>query len=470
MLTYDLDKKNGSLYIALCNNIKNDILNGKLKSNEKLPSKRVLSKHLGISVITTQAAYEQLIQEGYIYSVLKKGYFVCNIKQIKTSKENTAVQSIMIPGKNKNIDFDFTSQSMDSNNFPFSVWAKLMRKVVSTKEKELLTVSECSGTLELRKAICAHLKDFRGVNIQNEQVIIGAGTEYLYGLLIKLLGKDKLYCLESPGYSKIAQIYSINEVKYKFCALDQNGISIDELNKTECSIVHISPTHHFPTGITMPVARRYELLEWANKSSERYIIEDDYDSEFRLNGNPVEPLMSLDNNQKVIYINTFSKSLASTIRISYMVLPPYLAQKFYNLLGFYSCTVPTFEQFTLSEFINQKYFEKHINRMRILYTKKRNYIIQCIKEVFLPAECTVIPNDSGLHFLIKFNTDKTDAQIESLLEENRIRIKCVADYIPDNNTSLIKNYEHKFIFAYSNIKTEGIKDSLLKVRALIFNR
>ena len=189
------------------------------------------------------------------------------------------------------------------------------------------------------------------MNVDPDQIIVGAGTEYLYGLLVKLLGTDKVYCVEDPGYKKISQIYECNTAKCLPVQMDEQGISVELIKKVNAQIAHISPTHHFPTGITMPVNRRYELLAWANESSDRYIIEDDYDSEFRMNGHPIPPILSIDACEKVIYINTFSKSLTSTIRISYMVLPEHLANEFYRRLSFYSCTVSTFEQYTLARFI-----------------------------------------------------------------------------------------------------------------------
>lgn len=219
------------------------------------------------------------------------------------------------------------------------------------------------------------------MEIAPEQIIIGAGTEYLYGLLIELLGYDKNYCLEEPGYRKISQIYSSHQVKTCHAALDECGIQIEELERLNAQIVHISPSHHFPTGILMPIGRRYELLGWASKDETRYIIEDDYDSEFRLSGKPIPTLQSIDVLEKVIYINTFTKTLASTIRISYMVLPMHLVRLFHEKLSFYSCTVSTFEQYTLAHFIQEGYFEKHINRMRSYYQKKRNLLLDAIKKV-----------------------------------------------------------------------------------------
>ena len=238
----------------------------------------------------------------------------------------------------------------------------MIRETISEKENELLEVSPCGGVRELREAIAKHLQSFRGMSINPDQIIVGAGTEYLYGLLIKLLGKDKIYCIENPGYKKLKQIYEDNDVECRIANMDDKGILVDELKALNADVAHISPTHHFPTGITMPINRRYEVLAWANEKDGRYIIEDDYDSEFRINGKPIPPLQNIDVCGKVIYMNTFSKSLTSTIRISYMVLPEALANEFYRRLSFYSCTVSTFEQYALARFINEGYFPPSANQ------------------------------------------------------------------------------------------------------------
>ena len=244
------------------------------------------------------------------------------------------------------------------------MWAKLTRENVAGRSDKLLEVSESSGIYELREAIAGHLASFRGLHASPDQIVVGAGTEYLYGLIIKLLGKDKKYCVEDPGYRKISQIYEAEGVKHAFGKMDGSGLLVSELVRTKADIAHISPTHHFPTGITMPIGRRGEIMAWAMEEEGRYIVEDDYDSEFRLAGRPVPSLFSTDNNNKVIYMNTFSKTISPSLRVGYMVLPKCLVDRFDVRLGFYSCTVPTFEQLVIAELINNGDFERHINRVR----------------------------------------------------------------------------------------------------------
>ncbi len=464
MLTYSLADDDGPLYKSLYSHIKQDIYEGRLKSNEKMPSKRTFAKNLGVSTITVENAYDQLIEEGYMYAVSKKGYFIADITDI--AKTKTLVQpslNIETHEKKEDIEFDFSSNRTESVNFPFSVWAKLMRSVISERKQELLEMPFCGGVEELRNAIASHLFHFRGMTVDKNQIIVGAGTEYLYGLLVKLLGRDSIYCIENPGYKKLKQVYDSNYIRCYFADMDSDGIKTDELRKVNADIVHISPTHHFPTGITMPVSRRYELLAWANESDSRYIIEDDYDSEFRIKGKPIPTLQSIDACGKVIYINTFSKSLTSTIRISYMVLPEKLANRFYEKMSFYSNTVSTFEQYTLAEFISQGYFEKHINRMRLHYGRKRTQIFNIIKNNFDKDECQIIENDSGLHFLLQIKTNYSDREIKERLLENHIKIAAITDYEYGEE---IKD-KHQFILNYSNLDIAGLDAALKQLKMIM---
>ena len=447
MLTYSFENIDCPVYEYLYKCIKDDILSGTLAPGEKLPSKRMFAKNNGTSTITIQNAYDQLISEGYIYTLPKKGYYVAEIEGMTPINMSAEVHyDIRIP-KEKEYICDFTSNEIDSDNFPFSVWAKISREIISGYKDKLMKISPAAGVFELRKAIADHLKSFRGLLVDPDQIIIGAGTEYLYSFIIELLGKDKIYTLENPGYKKLIHIYGQKGVECSFASIDDYGVTVEELRKCNADVAHICPNHHFPTGINMPASRRYELLAWANEKEERYIVEDDYDSEFRIDGKPIPPLFSIDACNKVIYMNTFSKSLTPTIRVSYMVLPVHLANKFYRMLSFYSCTVSNFEQYTLAEFIAQGYFEKHINRMRLHYSRKRKSIINSIEKSSFGKKCRILENDAGLHFLIEVNTDVEDCEIIKRLDDEGIRIKAISDYyIKDTDRK-----EHCFIINYSNM-------------------
>ncbi len=464
MLTYNYENRDVPLYEYVYKCIKNDILCGNLKQGEKLPSKRTFAKNNGVSTITIQNAYEQLISEGYVYTIPKKGYYVADIENmvVKTNVESVKFD-IRIPKQKESYRIDLSSNKTNPEYFPFSVWAKLCRETIASRSNELMEVTPTGGAYELRSAIAKHLKSFRGMSVDPNQIVIGAGTEYLYGLLIQLLGSDKNYCTENPGYKKLVQIYEKHNIKCYFANMDEKGISVESLRRANADVAHISPTHHFPTGISMPANRRYEVLSWANESDGRYVIEDDYDSEFRPSGKPIPPMFSIDRAEKVVYMNTFSKSLTPTIRISYMILPPHLINRFYKELSFYSCTVSNFEQYTLSEFINQGFFEKHINRMRLYYSKQRKRLITNIENSKLNEVCEIIENDSGLHFLLRLKTDKPDNEITDMLKEKGIQIRALSEYY----LAPARKQEHLFIMNYSDIDMEKIEEAIEEITGIL---
>lgn len=461
MLTYSFENiGNTTLYEHLYNCIKDDIQKGILSSGEKLPSKRTLANNLGISVITIENAYAQLIAEGYINSIPRKGFFVSDIRPASYSDNKVYnIADLNILKEEPVFLADFTSNQTDSENFPFSTWNKILRKIISDNKNELMKNPPAGGTKELREAIAHHLRDFRNMIVSPEQVIIGAGTEYLYGLLIQLLGHDKIYAVENPGYNKIAKIYESNNVICKYIDIDSNGIILNKIKNENADIIHISASHHFPTGIVMPIQRRYELLEWACENNNRYIIEDDYDSEFRFTGQMIPTLQSIDSQDKVIYINTFTKSLASTIRISYMVLPPQLLKKYYKTLNFYSSAVSNFEQLTLAKFISEGHFEKHINRMRNYYRTQRDELLSIINKSPLSSHITISEKDSGLHFLMHINTKLNDDEIIKRALACGIKISSLSQYYE----TPINNVSHTFIINYSSLKLNIMDDAISKL-------
>jgi len=459
MLTYSFEEADASLYEYLYKCIKKDIISGTIKPGEKLPSKRTLARNNGISTITVQNAYDQLIGEGYIYTIEKKGYYVADISGLsELPKEGRIVFDIKVQ-KEEQYEFNLAGNGMNPDNFPFSIWAKLSREVIAAKKDELMTRSPSTGVFALRNAIAEHLKSFRGMLIDPNQIVVGAGTEYLYGILVQLLGKDKIYAIENPGYKKLIDIYAQYDVKPVYADMDQSGLTIDGLSVAKAEVAHICPNHHFPTGITMPASRRYEMLAWANEQSTRYIIEDDYDSEFRRNGKPIPTLFSIDSCEKVVYMNTFSKSLTPTIRVSYMVLPVHLANRLYEKMAFLSCTVSNFDQYTLAEFINRGYFEKHINRMRLYYIRQHSRVLEMIEESSLKDYCEVIENDSGLHFLLKLSTDISDSELGKRLRERGVSIRALSDYYLTKE----KRREHYLIMNYSNIDIELLPEACERI-------
>ena len=466
MLTYTLnDDCSTSLYEQLYELIKSDILSGNLKKDAKLPSIRSFSKNLGISTITVKNTYTQLVSEGYLYSLEKKGYFVSDISINIKQSLNSSKTSLTKQKSSSKYFADFVSNQINQDNFPFSIWAKLMREIITDKNEDLLKVIPAQGIIELREAISKYLYEFRGMQVDVDQIIIGAGTEYLYGLIIQLLGRDKVFAVEDPGYQIISKIYEVNDVSLKYIPLDSTGIDMDKLEESNADIIHISPSHHYPTGIVTPITKRYELLSWASKKDSRYIIEDDYDSEFRLIGKPIPALQSIDIIDKVIYINTFSKSLSPAFRISYMVIPKQLLKIFNERLSFYSCTVSSFEQYTLAKFISDGYFEKHINRMRVFYRNQRDLILKYLNESPISKSIIINEENSGLHFLLKLNTNISDDEIIEKAKEKGIKISFLSEYY--HNKDLVR--KHVIVINYSGIEKDRIKQAIDKLTNIIKN-
>ncbi len=464
MLTYSLSTEDSlPLYEQLVARLREDILSGRLPPGARLPSKRSFAENLGVSSITVETAYGRLMDEGYVVSEPKRGYYVAQLSPWKHLPVFTPSADLRLPPAPQEYTLDLSGNRTPPKRFPFSVWTRLLRETVNDRGAELLLPSPCGGVRELRAAIAWHLKAFRGMDVDPDRIIVGAGTEYLYGLLIQLLGSGRVFCLEDPGYRKIAQVYSSHGVECRWAPMDGCGLTVSGLQSVGADVAHISPTHHFPTGITMPIVRRYELLAWANAVPNRYIIEDDYDSEFRLTGRPIPSLQSIDECGRVIYMNTFSKSLASTIRISYMVLPSALASEYYRRLSFYSCTVSTFDQYTLAKFISEGYFEKHVNRMRLFYVRLRKTLLRQIAASPIADRIDVQERDSGLHFLLQIDTRRPDEELLSLLHESGIHLLPISTYYHSPETAPA----HTFILNYSSLDASILEQALPILAELI---
>ena len=416
MLTYDMERRGRlPLYDYLCRCIKEDIWNGALGPGEKLPSKRALARHLEVAVATVENAYSQLVAEGYLYAEEKRGYFVSPLETGDRPRPAEAVHAsgpaCALPMPQRDWLLDLTSGGAGTEGFPFTVWARLMRRVLTDRGEQLLRSSPHNGVEELRRAVASCLHQFRGITVSPEQVVVGAGTEYLYGLIVQLLGRDLSYGVEDPGYPKA-------------------GVQV----------VHLSPSHQFPSGVVMPIARRQSLLRWAEEEPGRYLIEDDYDSEFRFTGRPIPPLQNIDRAGRVIYMNTFSRSLAPSLRISYMVLPPALLERYQRTLGFYSCTVPAMEQYTLARFLSEGYFETHVNRMRGFYRGRRDQVLDALSRSPLAGRYQVRGEDAGLHFLLWLETERDDRSLARAAEERQIRLSFLSDYGGGESHVLVVSY------------------------------
>lgn len=351
-MKYLIDKDNRPVYMQIYKQLRDDIISENYQFNTKLPSKRNLAEETGVSTITVEHAYALLCDEGYVEARERSGYVVVFRRSdgfASSSERHTE---------------HITHYNEKSNAyFPLSVLSKTMRKVLTEHGELLLEKSPNRGCVELREAISHYLSRNRGIQVDVEQIVVGSGSEYLYGLIVDLLGRHRSYAIESPSYKKIVQVYEVNGITYDLLPLTSSGIDSKALCETKAEILHTTPYRSYPSGVTATASKRHEYIRWSEQN-DRYIIEDDFESEFAVSSKPTETLFALSKNDNVIYLNTFSKTISPSFRIGYMVLPKHLVEVFDEKLGFYSCTVPTFMQYVLTELINNGDFERHINRVR----------------------------------------------------------------------------------------------------------
>ncbi len=352
-MNYTIKKEERPIYLQLYRQIRDDITAGAYPYNSRLPSKRLLAEEIGISTITVEHAYSLLCDEGYVEARRRSGYYVL-FKQTDCFAASEAAAALPINHKIRTPSYP---------NFSVSVLSKTMRKVLADYYDVILEKSPNTGCLELRNAIKQYLLRNRAMKVEVDQIVIGSGAEYLYTLIIELLGKDKIFALETPSYDKIERIYRAVGVNCERLPLSEDGIDSQSLSNSPADVLHTTPYQSYPSGVTASASKRHEYIKWAERE-ERFIIESDYGSEFSVSSQPTETLFKLSTSDNVIYLNTFSKTISSSMRVGYMVLPKKLIKPFEEKLGFYSCTVPTFEQYVLTELLNSGDFERHINRVR----------------------------------------------------------------------------------------------------------
>lgn len=427
MLTYDLEERDGlSRYDYLSRRIKEDIRSGALAAGEKLPSKRSLAAHLRVSLSTVESAYSQLAAEGYIVAREKRGYYVCAVER--------GPEAVPLPLREEEEPeegewlLDLKQGGWGTLGFPYTVWARLMRQVLTQEGEALLRPSSNSGAPPLRHALARHLHRFRGMTVSPGQIVVGPGADHLYGQVVQLLGREKRYGVERPGYAKMRQVYQL----YGACCIDietgWDGVDPERVARSGAEVIHLSPAHQFPTGAVIPIGRRQALLRWASEGEGRYILEDDYDSEFRFTGHPIPTMQSIDTGGRVLYLNTFSRTLAPSLRISYLVLPAGLVETYQRRLGFYSCPVPVAEQLTLARFLEEGHFESHINRMRSRYRTARRAVLSALAGSSLAGRYTLRGEEDGLHFLLRLDTGLSDGELARRGTEAGLRLAFLSDY------------------------------------------
>lgn len=431
MLTYELDRTNTlPLYDQLYRHIRADIECGALASGARLPSKRMLARHLGVSRITVEGAFAQLAAEGYVTAEERKGHFVAPFEGAiaapgpARSKGSNLCPAPSGPAKPDEAPLapdpllaDLTGATAPTGLFPYQHWARTLRAVLADgSEETLLSAAQPQGFLPLRRALAQHLRGFRGMDATPGQIVIGAGAQVLYQLIAQLLPPDACIALEDPGYPRLARIYG--SLGVRTCAVPPltDAHAFEQLRATDATAVHCMPSHHFPTGATMPAPVRSLLITWAQEAPGRFVIEDDYDCEFRMQGKPIPPLAARNQDQ-VIYLNTFTKSLGAAFRIGYMVLPLALAERFRTHLGFYSCTVGGMDQATLCRFMETGAYERHCNRLRTHYRRVSRQLAQALEEAIRPHGGSLANVGAGLHFTMHLPHVRTECAQAAFLQE-----------------------------------------------------
>lgn len=494
MLSYDMGERgNASRYDYLYRCIRHDIAHGNILPDEKLPSKRALARNLGVSVITVEAAYAQLIAEGYIRAEERRGYFACELSPVArggrqggarnrgnartggvsggaagqrgfasegatgrhaASPDSDAAQSPAASSARRLASLRFPAHTLGDSPFsdsagdpmtfvpssgaaatalfPYQTWARVMRRTLT--EESSATLAEAAlaaGSPRLRQAIASYLREYRGMEVPAERIVIAAGSQTLYQLIVQLLGRERTFATECPGYPLLGRIYGAQNVHCASIPLSAGGIDIAALRESGASVAHVMPAHQFPTGIVMSAACRRDLLNWSRTDEARafsaagprgrFIVEDDYDAEFRMSGRPIAPLSSVDVAGRVIYLNSFTKSLGAAFRIAYMALPEELAVQFELNLGFYSNTVSPLEQLALARFIEQGHYERHVNRLRTHAKQLQDELVRRVRESSLAEEVAFEGLDRGLYFSMRVRRG-AQARIVGALQAAGVRL------------------------------------------------
>lgn len=429
---------NGVLYMQIYEYFKNEIIKGTYKANKKLPSKRNLAKEYNISLNTVDNAYSKLFEEGFIYSKERQGFFVSDVGELYVLDS----KPIHITKEEENIEYDF-SYSGVSEEFPYKIFKKISSNIFDNKD--ILEKVDYQGYLPLRTQISEYLDKSRGFKAEPSQIVISSGSEYLFQIIFKLISGK--FGIEDPGYNMLSNIMDTNDINYEFIPVDENGMDLTKLKKSKSDFCVITPAHQFPTGVIMNMQRRVELL---NMKRIKYVIEDDYDSEFKYSKRPVPALKSIDVNDKVIYIGSFSKSISPSFRVSFMVLPFDLVEKYNKIFKFFICPVSIMVQKMLTTFIESGEFEKHLNRMRKIYSKKRQLLMDMLNE---RKDLTIRGADAGLHVVLEYPKTYSEEYIIKKAKEKKIKVYGLGSYGTKRETPSI-------LLGFATLSDEKLKEGI----------
>ena len=454
VLHLSLQENDEPLYVQVYQQIKQQIRSGTLPENERLPSKRQLAAQMQISVNTVSAAYSQLVSEGFLIAKPQRGFFVCHLDELVQTSHSEIKQPQTVHTK-PSVLVDFSISDVARDKFPFQAWRKTMNKCFNEYDPDLLTSTPPQGDYNLRQSIARYLYQARGVNCTAEQVIIGAGNDNLLQMLSYILDSSCTIGMENPVYHKAMHFFQRMGHSVKSIPVDEHGIQIEPLESLDNIAIYVTPSHQFPLGITMPISRRIKLLNWSQEGSSRYIIEDDYDSEFRYNSRPVPALQSLDQNSRVIYLGTFSKSIAPSLRISYMVLPLPLLKQYLEQYLLFSSAVSRFEQAVLHEFITSGHFETHLNKMRKLYRTRGQDFVQALS-VF-GNQLQIFGEGAGLYLTVQLKNGLSEAEMCKKAEEAGVKVYPISPYFTGE---VPKEHRSKVLLGFGALTTEQMQQGV----------
>ncbi|SHK85727.1 MocR-like pyridoxine biosynthesis transcription factor PdxR [Hespellia stercorisuis] len=455
-LTINLKPKSKiPLYEQIYDYIKSDIQKKRIPSGEKLPSTRALSKHLEVSRSTVELAYEQLLSEGYIEAEPYRGYFVAHIDNLYQLNTVKNVERKAPEKTREQCRYDFTPNGVDLKSFPYNTWRKLSKDILLDDKVELFRLGDSQGEYGLRAAICAYLHQARGVNCLPEQILVGAGSDYMMMLLGTILENGWRIAVENPTYKRAYRLFENLSYDVLAVDMDRSGMDVGKLRESGADVAFVMPSHQYPLGIVMPIRRRLELLNWANESETRFIIEDDYDSEFRYKGKPIPALKGYDANEKVVYIGTFSKSIAPAIRMSYMVLPKPLMERFETRSKFIHSTVSKVDQIILQRFVEEGYYERHLNKTRALYKSRHDVLLNSLK-VFQDWG-TVSGENAGVHLLLHLDNGMTEEELIEAAENADVRVYGLSEYYIAKRE---KKHIPTVLLGYANMSEEKIEKAV----------
>ena len=543
MLTYDMSQRGDySLYEYLYLCVRADIESGAISPGQKLPSKRAFAQNLGVSLVTVEGAYTQLVAEGYVRAEPRRGYYAADLSgsgagvgagsgqgaarllragagrgtadlfgevglQVGMRAGSSSARSReAVPGRTgqsrvggmlaagtpspndptgsggvagadesgvvfaPKVIADLTSSAAATGVFPYAQWAKNMRSVLAQEtEESLVGQLDSRGSLRLRRALARYLQGARGMAVSPEQIVVGAGAQTLYGMIVQLLGRSLRYAVEDPGYGRLTRIYQANDVELAHLPMDEHGVRMDVLRAQDPNVVHLMPSHQFPTGRVYPVSRRYELLAWASEDPVRFIVEDDFDCEFRLAGRPIPSLQSADTLGRVIYANTFTKSLGPAFRIGYMVLPPQLNRAFDEYLGFYSCTVGALDQLTLAHFIESGEYERHVSRLRSHYRRVQDQLVGSLRASDLGDRLRFEGLDGGLHFVLWLRDGRSQEELAAVAREQGVIVQGLDGFRqgaePCERGDCAGSEERGFLVGFSGLSSESVQAAVAALQA-----